>query len=277
MVLRGIHVDLKQKANQIRLKTFEIMHAAGGGHLGGSLSCIEILTVLYYAVMNFDAKKMNNPNRDRFVLAKGHAGPPLYAVLADIGCIDSARLGELDKNGGSLPKHVDRLKVEGIEYSSGPLGQGLSVAAGMAAAFKSEGTGGRVYVLLGDGECDEGQVWEAAMSASHFHLDCLTAIVDYNKCQVDGDVADIMNLEPFPEKWKSFGWHVIAADGHDVDKLCAAFREARNVTGKPSVIIAHTTKGKGVSFMEGKYAWHSGKMSDEQFSAGIKELTGMEA
>ena len=179
-------MNLKSKADELMLKTFEAICNAGGGHFGGSLSAIEIMTVLYYDTMNISAENYRSEDRDRFILCKGHAGPPLYGILADIGIIDKARIKELDTDGGSLPKHVDRMKVEGIEYSSGPLGQGLSVAAGMAVILRTEQPHSRVYALLGDGECNEGQVWESVMFAAHYKLDNLTAVVDYNKCQIDG-------------------------------------------------------------------------------------------
>lgn len=263
---------MKKKAQELRRRTFETIYNAGGGHYGGSLSAIEIMTVLYYDVMNIDRKNPNREDRDRFILAKGHAGPPLYVILADLGIIDSARLAELDQNGGSLPKHVDRLKVQGIDYSSGPLGQGLSVACGMAAAAKQDGKDLYVYTLLGDGELDEGQVWEAAMTAGHYKLDHLIAFVDRNRNQIDGTTEDVMTLEPLADKWAAFGWHVQVIDGHDTDAIKAAVEAAKAVAGRPSVIIANTVKGKGISFMENQYKWHSGQITPEQFAIGCKDL-----
>ena len=263
---------MKKKAQELRRRTFETIYNAGGGHYGGSLSAIEIMTVLYYDVMNIDRKNPNWEDRDRFILAKGHAGPPLYVILADLGIIDSARLAELDQNGGSLPKHVDRLKVQGIDYSSGPLGQGLSVACGMAAAAKQDGKDLYVYTLLGDGELDEGQVWEAAMTAGHYKLDHLIAFVDRNRNQIDGTTEDVMTLEPLADKWAAFGWHVQVIDGHDTDAIKAAVEAAKAVAGRPSVIIANTVKGKGISFMENQYKWHSGQITPEQFAIGCKDL-----
>lgn len=263
---------MKKKAQELRRRTFETIYNAGGGHYGGSLSAIEIMTVLYYDVMNIDRKNPNWEDRDRFILAKGHAGPPLYVILADLGIIDSARLAELDQNGGSLPKHVDRLKVQGIDYSSGPLGQGLSVACGMAAAAKQDGKDLYVYTLLGDGELDEGQVWEAAMTAGHYKLDHLIAFVDRNRNQIDGTTEDVMTLEPLADKWAAFGWHVQVIDGHDTDAIKAAVEAAKAATGRPSVIIANTIKGKGISFMENQYKWHSGQITPEQFAIGCKDL-----
>ena len=263
---------MKKKAQELRRRTFETIYNAGGGHYGGSLSAIEIMTVLYYDVMRIDRKNPNWEDRDRFILAKGHAGPPLYVILADLGIIDSARLAELDQNGGSLPKHVDRLKVQGIDYSSGPLGQGLSVACGMAAAAKQDGKDLYVYTLLGDGELDEGQVWEASMTAGHYKLDHLIAFVDRNRNQIDGTTEDVMTLEPLADKWAAFGWHVQVIDGHDTDAIKAAVEAAKAAAGRPSVIIANTVKGKGISFMENQYKWHSGQITPEQFAIGCKDL-----
>ena len=263
---------MKKKAQELRLRTFQAIYHAGGGHYGGSLSAVEIMTVLYYGAMRIDPADPNWEDRDRFILAKGHAGPPLYVILADLGIIDPARLEELDQNGGSLPKHVDRLKVQGIDYSSGPLGQGLSVACGMAAAAKQDGRDLYVYALLGDGELDEGQVWETAMTASHYKLDHLVAFVDRNRNQIDGSTEDVMALEPLADKWAAFGWHVQVIDGHDTDAIKTAIKAAKKETGRPSVIIANTIKGKGVSFMEGQYRWHSGQIIPEQFEIGCKDL-----
>jgi len=264
--------ELKEKAGSLRETVFRVIHAAGGGHFGGSLSVIEILTVLYYEEMRGDPGNPSWAGRDRFILGKGHAGPALYAVLADKGYFPKERLAELDMDGGSLPKHVDRLKVTGIEYSSGPLGIGISVANGMAKAAKLDGADTRIYLLMGDGECDEGEVWEGAMTAAHYHLDNLLAVVDRNRCQIDGDTCDVMELEPFAGKWKSFGWNVLHADGHDIDSLKAAFAGAKTVKGAPTVVIADTVKGKGISFMENNYLWHSGSLTEEQFQRGLRDL-----
>lgn len=263
---------LKEKAQELRKKTFETIYNAGGGHYGGSLSAIEIMTTLYYDVMNLRPQEPTWPDRDRFILCKGHAGPPLYVILADRGFIDPERLKELDVNGGSLPKHVDRLKVQGIDYSSGPLGQGLSVACGMASAAKLDNKDLYVYALMGDGELDEGQIWEAAMTAAHYKLDNLVAIVDRNMNQIDGTTEDVMALEPLPEKWEAFGWHVQVVDGHDTDAIKEAINTAKAMKEKPSVIIANTIKGKGISFMENQYKWHSGQITEEQFAQGMREL-----
>ncbi len=265
---------LENKAHELRKKTFETIYKAGGGHFGGSLSAIEIMTTLYYGVMNVRPEDPNWPDRDRFVLCKGHAGPPLYVILADKGFIDPARLDELDKNGGSLPKHVDRLKVQGIDYSSGPLGQGLSVACGMASAAKLDKKDLYVYALMGDGELDEGQVWEAAMTAGHYKLDNLIAFVDRNMNQIDGTTEQVMTLEPLPAKWEAFGWNVQVVDGHDTNAILAAVEKAKAAKGKPNMIICNTIKGKGISFMENQYKWHSGQITEEQFQQGLLDLEG---
>lgn len=264
--------NLQAKASDIRQRTFGAIYNSGGGHYGGSLSAIEILVVLYYHSMNLELHTADSGKRDRFILAKGHAGPPLYVILGDLGFIDSARLEELDRDGGSLPKHVDRLKVNGIEYSSGPLGQGLSVACGMAAAAKLDANPCYVYALMGDGELDEGQVWEAAMTAAHYKLGRLIAFVDRNHNQIDGTTEAVMGLEPLADKWQSFGWHVQSIDGHDTDAIALAIENAKEIHDKPSIIIANTIKGKGISFMENQYQWHSGQISPEQYEQGLGDL-----
>ena len=266
--------NLKDKAQEIRKKTFQAIYHAGGGHYGGSLSAVEIMTTLYFDVMRLRDGDPSWEDRDRFILAKGHAGPPLYVILSERGFIDRARLAELDQNGGSLPKHVDRLKVQGIDYSSGPLGQGLSVANGMAAAARLDGKPLYVYVLLGDGELDEGQVWEAAMTAAQYRLDHVIAFVDRNRNQIDGGTEDVMGLEPLADKWAAFGWQVQTIDGHDPDAIREAVRAAKDAPGKPHVIIANTVKGKGISFMEDQYKWHSGQISPEQYETGLRDLEG---
>lgn len=266
---------LQDKANRIRIEVFKVLFKAGGGHYGGCMSVIEILTALYYGVMKFDVNYLEDPNRDRLILSKGHAGPSLYVILADKGCFEKERLLELDQNGGRLPKHVDRLKVPGIEFSTGPLGQGFSAAAGMALGLKSDRSSAMVYTVLGDGECDEGQVWETAMASAHHRLDNLVAIIDRNHCQVDGRTKDVMDLDigSFSMKWEAFGWKVFEVDGNDADALFNTLKvsiASRN--GKPSVIIANTIKGKGIPFMESDYRWHSGIINTEQYEAGMKSL-----
>jgi len=264
--------SLENISQKIRKKTFDAIYRAGGGHFGGSLSAVEILTVLYFDTLNVDPKKPEWEKRDRFILSKGHAGPPLYVVLSEKGFFEEERLAELDKGGGRLPKHVDRMKVPGVDYSSGPLGQGLSVANGMASAAKLEKNDIYIYLLMGDGECNEGQVWEAAMTASHFKLDNIIAFVDRNRCQIDGYTSEIMEIEPLLEKWESFGWHVQVIDGHNVTSIQEAVRIAKAALGKPSMIIANTIKGKGISFMENNYLWHSGMITEAQYIIGSNEL-----
>jgi transketolase len=264
--------DLQSVANLIRKKTFATIHHAGGGHFGGTLSAVELLTVLYYRFLRHDPKDPDLATRDRFILGKGHAGPVLYVVLAERGFFPQEWLTELDQGGGHLPKHVDRLKVPGIEYSSGPLGQGLSVAVGMALAAKLDKLDNKIYVLLGDGECDEGQNWEAAMTASQHKLDNLVVMVDRNNCQIDGPTDCVMGLEPFSQKWEAFGWQTQTIDGHNIAVIENAIKTAHTVKGRPSVIIANTVKGKGVSFMENRYEWHSGAITEEQFQIGQAKL-----
>ena len=267
-------LELTNKAAELRETVFRVIHGAGGGHFGGSLSVIEILTALYYDEMRIGPPGSDQPGRDRFILSKGHAGPALYSILADKGYFPRERLAELDRDGGTLPKHVDRMKAPGIEYSSGPLGLGLSVANGMAAAARLDKSGARVYILMGDGECDEGEVWEAAMTASHYKLDNMLAVVDRNCCQIDGYTGSVMELEPFDKKWEAFGWNVLSADGHDIHSLLAAFAEAKRSAGRPSVLIARTVKGKGIGFMENSYLWHSGSLTDGQYEQGLRDLAG---
>ena len=269
-------IDLQAKAHEIRRFVFESIANAGGGHFGGSLSVVEILTVLYFKIMRIDPENPEWKERDRFVLSKGHGGPALYCTLAERGFFSKDLLAELDQGGGRIPKHVDRLKLPGagIDVSSGALGQGLSVGAGMAQALKMDGRDSRVYVVMGDGECNEGQIWEAAMTASKYKLDNLIGAVDRNFMQVDGISDDVQPLEPFVDKWRAFGWNTISVDGHDTAALTRAFEEAQRHQGSPTVLIAATKKGKGVSFMEEHYEWHSGSVSPEQFQTGLADLKG---
>lgn len=263
---------LNKMAKKIRYLTFKAIANAGGGHFGGSLSIAEILTVLYFEIMNVDPERPDDEDRDIFILSKGHAGPALYTTLAMRGYFPLSFLDNLDKPLSSLPKHVDRLKLKGIEVSTGPLGQFLSVACGMGISLKQQSKENYVYILLGDGECNSGQVWEAAMTASKYKLDNITAIVDRNNYQIDGPSEEVMPLEPLKDKFNSFGWHVFHSDGHDPKSLLEAFHSAKQQRGKPSVIIANTKKGYGVSFMENRPEWHSGKVTLEQFETGCAEL-----
>ena len=265
--------ELQGLAHRIRLSTFDIIAKAGGGHFGGSLSVVEILTAVYFGAMDGDSRNAARPDRDRLILSKGHAGPALYVVLAELGYFPKEWLADLDKSGGRLPKHAD-LIVPGVEASSGSLGQGLSVGIGMALAARLDHSESRIYVVMGDGELDEGQVWEAAMAASKFKLDNLTAIIDMNCVQVDGTCTEIMPTSPLDAKWAAFGWHVVSADGHKVDDILAALDVAKKTEGKPTMVLARTIKGKGVSFMEHQAKWHSGSVSPEQYETAIADLEG---
>lgn len=264
--------ELKKKAIDVRIGIIEAVHAAKSGHPGGSLSCADILTVLYFNQMHIDPSKPYDESRDRFVLSKGHAAPALYSVLANRGYFftdDLCNLRHLDSN---LQGHPDMNKVPGVDMSTGSLGQGLSIANGMALSSKINSMGIRVYCLLGDGEIQEGQIWEAAMTASHYNLDNLCVIVDNNDLQIDGHVEDVMNPYPIDSKFKSFGFNVINVDGHNIEELINAFDTAKMIKGKPTAIIAKTIKGKGVSFMENQVGWHGKAPNDDQYSIAIKEL-----
>jgi transketolase len=263
---------LEKIARNIRINTFHSITKAGGGHYGGSLSVIEILTVLYFDSMNIDPKNPKDDRRDRFILSKGHGGPALYATLAVRGYIPMSSLDELDVPLSKFPKHIDRLKLDAIEASTGALGQGLSIAVGMAISLKQQQKSNRVYIVLGDGECDSGQVWEAAMAASKYKLNNIIAIVDNNKYQVDGSQEIVMPLEPFEEKWKAFGWKTFNVDGHDIKSLIDTINMAKEEKSKPSVIIADTTKGKGISFMENATVWHAATLSEEQLNQCLIEI-----
>ncbi|MCD4814225.1 transketolase [bacterium] len=247
---------------------------AGSGHTGGSLSVTDILTTLFFSELKHDPQNPSWQERDRFILSKGHAAPALYAALARTGYFSSDELLTIRKLNSSLQGHPDMNKTPGVEMSTGSLGQGLSVACGMAVAArdKSGKPGYRVYAVLGDGELNEGQVWEAAASASHYKLDNLCAIVDNNGLQIDGRTQDVMNMDSISDKWKAFGWNVIEADGHDMQNLLAALSSARNETGRPTVIVAKTVKGKGITFMENKAGWHGVAPSQEQVCQALEEL-----
>ena len=259
-------------ANDIRIEIIEQVYNANSGHPGGSLSCADILAVLYFNQMNIDSENPNAKGRDRFVLSKGHCAPALYATLARKGYFDKELLKGFRKVESNLQGHPDMKKVPGVDMSTGSLGQGLSVAVGMAIGSKMEHEGYRVYCLLGDGELEEGQVWEAAMSASKNKLDNLCAIVDYNTLQIDGNVEEVAGLIDIKEKFESFGFNVIEVNGHDIEALIHAFNSAKHQKDMPSVIIARTIKGKGVSFMEGKAEWHGKAPNQEQYEEAINEL-----
>lgn len=259
-------------ANDIRIGIIEQVYNANSGHPGGSLSCADILAVLYFNQMNIDSENPNAKGRDRFVLSKGHCAPALYAALARKGYFDKELLKGFRKVESNLQGHPDMKKVPGVDMSTGSLGQGLSAAVGMAIGSKMEHEGYRVYCLLGDGELEEGQVWEAAMSASKNKLDNLCAIVDYNTLQIDGNVEEVAGLIDIKEKFESFGFNVIEVNGHDIEALIHAFNSAKHQKDMPSVIIARTIKGKGVSFMEGKAEWHGKAPNQEQYEEAINEL-----
>ncbi len=264
---------LKKAANDIRIGIIEGTHAAKSGHPGGSLSISDIMAYLYFAEMNIDPENPTMPDRDRFVLSKGHCAPALYATLANRGYFPVEELTTLRKIGSRLQGHPDMTLTPGVDMSAGSLGLGISSAAGMALAAKIDGKDYRVYTAVGDGESEEGQVWEACMFAAHYKLDNLCVIIDWNGLQIDGPVAEVMNPTPHDKKLEAFGFHVISIDGHDFEQIAAAFAEARTVKGKPTAIIAKTTKGKGVSFMENKVSWHGAAPNDEQYAAAIAELT----
>jgi len=263
--------ELKKKAIGIRKDVLKMLTLAGSGHTGGSLSIVDILVALYYYEMRNDPKDPKWPGRDRFLLSKGHACPALYAVLAEKGYFNKEDLSGLRKFGSKLQGHP-QIGLAGIEISSGSLGQGLSIANGMALAARLDKSDTRIYCLMGDGETNEGQVWEAAMTASHYKLDNLCAIIDYNKLQIDGFCCEVKDMGAYPDKWKGFGWHVIETDGHDIEKLIAAFDKAKTVKGMPTVIVAHTIKGKGVSFVENRVEWHGISPKAEECERAIREL-----
>ncbi|MDD5983485.1 MAG: transketolase, partial [Solobacterium sp.] len=255
--------DLKLHANNIRKNIVKMVTNAKSGHPGGSLSAADILTVLYFEFMDINRENANSIDRDRFVLSKGHASPALYAVLKEKGIIDDDLLS-FRVLGSRLQGHPDMKRVEGVDMSTGSLGQGISAAVGMAIANKLDNNEHRIYAMLGDGECQEGEVWEASMAAAHYKLDNLCAILDFNGLQIDGDIRDVMSPLPFDEKFKAFGWHVIEIDGHNFDEIRNALNEAKTVKGKPTMIIAHTVKGKGVSYMENAANWHGVAPNAEQ-------------
>lgn len=264
--------QLKEKAKQLRISILDMLCEAGSGHPGGSLSAIDIMTVLFYNIMNHNPKDPHWKNRDRFILSKGHIAPALYAVLADCGYFDPKELKTLRKYGSILQGHPAMNKTPGVEVSSGSLGQGLSVATGLALGAKLDNENYRVYCMMGDGETQEGQIWEAAMSAGHYKLDNLCAILDYNHVQIDGRVEDVMDISPCKEKWLAFNWNVIEIDGHNVVEIEDAFKKAEEYKGKPTIIIASTIKGKGVSFMENNAAWHGTAPNKQQFEDALAEL-----
>lgn len=269
----NLHVaELKEMAKKLRRHVITMIATAGSGHPGGSLSAADIITALYFKVMRHNPENAQWPDRDRFILSKGHAAPILYAALAESGYFPVEELATLRKLGSRLQGHTDRNLTPGVEMSAGSLGMGLSYGIGVALAARLDRRDYRTYVLLGDGECDEGETWEGALSAAHFRIDNLTAIVDCNRIQLSGCTKDIMNLEPLSQKWQAFGWHTIYIDGHDFNQILAAFQEAERIKNKPTVIIAHTVKGKGVSFMENNVNFHGKAPTLEEAEKALKEL-----
>ena len=265
--------ELKTVAREVRYEAVKMIGAGGSGHPGGSLSEADILTALYFKEMKIDPENPQWEERDRFVLSKGHGAPGLYATLAVRGFFDKGILSGLRKLGSPLQGHPDMRKVPGVEMSTGSLGQGFSTAVGMAKSFKISGDSNRVYGLLGDGEVEEGLIWEAAMAASHYHLDNLTAILDNNGLQIDGPCDCVMGVEPLDKKWEAFGFHVIKIDGHDMEAIVRALEEARTIKGKPTLILAKTVKGKGVSFMEDQAGWHGKAPNDDELKRALEELS----
>lgn len=264
--------ELEKIANQVRIGIVKEVYHGKSGHPGGSLSCADILTVLYFNQMNIDPKVPDSQARDRFVLSKGHASPALYSTLAERGYFDKEKLLTFRGIDSVLQGHPDMKHIPGVDMSTGSLGQGLSCANGMAMASKLNKDGNRVYCLVGDGEIEEGQIWEAAMSASHYKLDNLCVIVDNNNLQIDGSIEEVMSSYPIDEKFKSFGFHVININGHDIEEIINAFNEAKNIKGKPTAIIAKTIKGKGVSFMENQVGWHGKAPNEEQYNTAMHDL-----
>jgi len=265
--------QLKKISGELRITLVKMMNAAQSGHLGGSLSAVEIVTALYFHQMRIDPEKPDWSDRDRFICSKGHAAPLLYATLAKRGYFPEDWLLTLRRLNSRLQGHPDMTKTPGIDINSGSLGHGLSVALGMCQGARLSRKAFRVYVLLGCGETQEGQIWEAAMAAAHYGISSLTAIMDFNKVQLDGTNEEIMSLGEVNDKWRAFGWETIEADGHDLKSVLDALDKAAAIKDKPAIIIAHTVKGKGVSFMEGKSEWHGKPISDQETEAALAELS----
>lgn len=268
------HRKLEEIASRLRFLTMDTIRWAGGGHIGGAMSSMDVLTVLYHHEMNFSAEKMHDPDRDRFVLSKGHIGVGMAPVLADLGCFPMDWLETFSHFQSHLGMHLDAKKVPGLEMATGSLGHGLSLAVGLALGARYQDQNWRTYCLMGDGECNEGSIWEAAMASAHYKLDNLVGIVDVNHAMIDGMTADVMALDPFPDKWRAFGWEVLEVNGASIPQLVEAFDQARTVKGKPTVILMDTVKGEGIDYMEGDYAWHYGAVDDSNFekiSASLKK------
>lgn len=271
--------ERKNKLNEICLRfrneLIDLLHSIQTGHPGGSLSCTEILTTLYLEKMNVDAKNPNAEGRDRFILSKGHAAPILYIILAELGYFSKEELRTLRQMNSNLQGHPCAHKTKGVELSTGPLGLGISAGLGMCLGERLKGSDAYTYVLMGDGEIQEGVVWEAAMAAAKFKADHLIGILDHNGVQLDGTLEEIMPMGDLAAKWEAFGWHVIPCDGHDVDSISDAIDAAKEISGKPILILAKTVKGKGISFMEGKNIWHGKPINEEEYKKAKEELGGV--
>ncbi len=271
MVKAPEEARLKEIARQVRIDIVEMLFKSQSGHLGGSLSVTDILVALFFGQMRLNPQDACWPQRDRFVLSKGHAAPALYAVLARLGFFPREELLTLRQLGSPLQGHPD-LCCPGVEVPTGSLGQGLSIANGMALAARLNRSASRVYVVMGDGEIQEGQIWEAAMSAAHYGLDNLTAVLDRNRLQIDGHTREVMSVEPLTQKWEAFGWNTVTADGHNISELLTQLKSCEQVKGRPSIIIAQTVKGKGVSIFEGQVKYHGVAPNNEEYEQAMKEL-----
>lgn len=265
-------LELGKKANEVRKTVIDIVAKAKSSHIGGSLSVVDIITALYFRIMRIDSRNLKGPNNDVFILSKGHCCSALYSVLAHRKIIDIRELDNYCMDGSKIWGHLTLGSLKGVDATTGSLGHGLPIGAGMAYAAKHDKTPPRVFVVISDGECDEGSVWEAALFASHHKLDNLIVIVDYNKIQSFGTVKEVLNLEPLAEKWKSFGWSVKEIDGHDMNKIIKVLENVPFKPSKPTLIIAHTIKGKGISFMENRLEWHYKSLNDELYSIARNEL-----
>jgi transketolase len=266
------HNHLEELARQVRIDIVEMLYRAGSGHLGGSLSATDILVALFFGEMRFKADDPCWIDRDRFILSKGHGAPAYYAILARLGYFPREELFTLRQFGTMLQGHPDSGCTPGVEIPTGSLGQGLSIANGLALAARLNSHGSRAYVLMGDGEVQEGQIWEAAMTAAHYELDNLVGILDRNRLQIDGHTAEVMSIEPIADKWRAFGWQTLEVDGHDIGQLQEAFRVCKETKGRPSMIIAHTVKGKGVSIFEGQKKYHGTTPNPEEYQQALQEL-----
>lgn len=267
-----IRKQLEKTACKVRMGVVEGVYNAKSGHPGGSLSICDVLTYLYFAKLHVDPKNPKMPERDRVVLSKGHTAPALYSVLAERGFFDKEELKSLRHTGALLQGHPDMKHIPGVDMTTGSLGQGISAACGMALSGKIGSESYKVYAVLGDGEIEEGQVWEASMFAAHYHLDNLVAVVDNNGLQIDGKITDVMSPMPIDKKFEAFGWYVITMDAHDFDDIERAFNEAENISGQPVVIIQKSTKGKGVSYMENQVGWHGKAPNEDEYKQAMQEL-----